>query len=83
MMPEAVSAAAVRECVAQAGVNELENLELFDVYIGEGIDSGMKSISLALTFQSRSRTLDDTEVNTALCVILDSLSKGLGVALRE
>ena len=83
MMPEAVSAAAVRECVEQAGVNELENLELFDVYLGEGIDSGMKSISLALTFQSRSRTLDDTEVNTALCVILDSLSKGLGVALRE
>ena len=82
-MPEAVCAAAVRECVEQAGVNELENLELFDVYIGEGIDSGMKSISLALTFQSRSRTLGDTEVNTALCVILDSLSQKLGVSLRE
>ena len=82
-VPEAVSASAVRECVEGADVDELENLELFDVYIGEGIDSGMKSISLALTFQSQSRTLDDTEVNTALCVILDSLSEKLGVALRE
>jgi phenylalanyl-tRNA synthetase beta subunit len=43
----------------------------------------MKSISLALTFQSRSRTLDDTEVNTALSAIVDSLTKKLGVALRE
>ena len=61
----------------------LENVELFDVYVGEGIDSGMKSISLALTFQSQSRTLDDAEVNTALSAVLDSLTKGLGVALRE
>ena len=83
MLPEAISASAVRECIDQVGVDVLENLELFDVYIGEGIDSGMKSISLALTFQSRSRTLDDTEVNTALSAIVDSLTKKLGVALRE
>ena len=83
LMPEATSASAVRACVEQAGVDGLEHFELFDVYVGEGIDSGMKSISLALTFQSRSRTLDDAEVNTALCVILHSLSEKLGAALRE
>ena len=83
LMPDAVRASAVRECVEQAGVDVLANLELFDVYVGEGIDSGMKSMSLALTFQSRSRTLDDTEVNTALSVILSSLAEKLGVALRE
>ena len=83
VMPDTVSAGEVRVCVEQAGVDELEDLELFDVYVGEGIDSGMKSISLALTFQSRSRTLGDTEVNSALCVVLNSLSENLGVALRE
>ena len=83
MLPEALSASTVRDCVEQAGVGVLENVELFDVYVGEGIDSGMKSISLALTFQSQSRTLDDAEVNTALSAVLDSLTKGLGVALRE
>ena len=81
--PEAISASAVRECVEQAGVDVLENLELFDVYVGEGIDSGMKSISLALTFQSRSRTLGDTDINAALRVILNSLTEKLGIALRE
>ena len=83
VVPEAVSAAAVRECVEQAGVDGLENLELFDLYVGEGIDSGMKSMSLALTFQSRSRTLDDSGVNAALSVIMDSLTNRLGAALRE
>ena len=83
MLPEALSASTVRDCVEQAGVGVLENVELFDVYVGEGIDSGMKSISLALTFQSQSRTLDDAEVNTALSAVLDSLTRGLGVALRE
>ena len=83
LAPESISASAVRRCIEQTSVGILEHLELFDVYLGEGIDSGMKSISLALIFQSRSRTLDDTEVNAALSVILDTLSKNLGVALRE
>ena len=78
-----VSASAVRECIEQTGVDTLEHLELFDLYAGEGIDSGMKSVSLALTFQSRSRTLDDVEVSAALSVILDSLTRKPGIALRE
>lgn len=83
LMSDSVCASAVRECIERAGVEVLSNLELFDVYAGEGIDSGMKSMSLALTFQSQSRTLDDTEVNTALSVILSSLTDKLGVVLRE
>ena len=83
LMPDAVSASAVRECIELVGVDVLANFELFDVYVGERVDSGMKSMSMALTFQSRSRTLEDTEVNTALSVILNSLTEKLGVALRE
>ena len=82
VLSDSVPSSAVRNCVLQAGVDELETLELFDVYRGEGIDLGMKSMSLALTFQSRSRTLDDTEVNAALGEILNSLTTNLGAALR-
>ena len=83
VLPEAVTAAAVRECVAQAGAGMLSNLELIDVYRGEHIDSGIKSISLGLTFQSSSRTLGDAEVNAGLVLIIDSLARNLGAALRE
>ena len=83
VLPEAVSASAVRECIGDTGIDMLQNLELFDVYQGEGVDSGMKSISLGLTFRSSSRTLGDAEVNAALAVILDSLSVKLEAALRK
>ena len=83
VLPETVSASAVRECVGQTGIDMLKNLELFDVYHGEGIDFRMKSISLGLIFQSSSRTLDDTEVNADLAIILDSLARKLGAVLRE
>ncbi len=83
VLPEAITSSAVRECIGQSGVDVLHKLELFDVYHGERIDSGMKSISLGLTFQSPSRTLDDTEVNTALVAILESLSRSVGAVPRE
>ena len=82
ILSDSVPSSEVRNCVLKAGVDDLESLDLFDVYRGEGIDLGMKSMSLALTFQSRSRTLDDTEVNAALGEILNSLATTLGAALR-
>ena len=82
LLPAAVPSNEVRNCVLQAGVDDLESVALFDVYRGEGIDLGMKSISLALTFQSRSRTLGDTEVSVALGEILDSLSTKLRAVPR-
>ena len=83
VLPDTVPASEVRKCVLRAGADELESIELFDVYHGEGIDLGMKSMSLALTFQSRSRTLGDTEVNAALGKILNSLASSLRAALRR
>ena len=79
---EAVSAKSIADCVGQVGVDMLEKLELFDVYRGEGVDSGQKSLALGLTFQASSRTLSDAEVEAAVTAILDSLAKNLGANLR-
>ena len=59
-----------------------ENLELFDVYRGEGIDSGKKSLSFGLTFQDPSRTLTDAEVDQSVERIVASLTTNLGAILR-
>jgi len=79
---ESVTAEAVLNCVGQAAGDVLQNLELFDVYRGEGIDSGQKSLALSLTLQAPSRTLDEAEVEACVATILDSLAKHLGAALR-
>jgi len=79
---ESVTAQAVRDCVGQVAIHVLENLELFDVYRGEGIDSGKKSLSLGLTFQDASRTLTDAEIDHCVEQIVVSLKTDLGAILR-
>ncbi len=82
VVDESVTAQAVRDCVGQVGIHVLENLELFDVYRGEGIDSGKKSLSLGLTFQDPFRTLTDAEVDQGKDQIVASLKTHLGAILR-
>lgn len=61
----------------------LNNLELFDVYEGEGIDLGKKSLALGLTFQKSSSTLIDVEVEAALARILGAAQRKFGAKLRH
>ncbi len=71
------------KCIQEAGSNYLTNIELFDLYVGEGIDSGRKSLALGLTLQDLSRTLKDTEVEEEIDRILSILRSKLGATLRE
>ncbi len=82
VVDESISAQAVRDCVGQSASDMLENLELFDVYRGKGIDSGKKSLALSLTFQATSRTLRDKEVDDFMARVIESLRRDLGGVLR-
>jgi phenylalanyl-tRNA synthetase beta chain len=82
VVDEAVSSAALCQCVGQAAGDVLKNLELFDLYRGEGIDSGRKSLSLALTLQDASRTLDDSDADAIVQAIVHSVATQLGGFLR-
>ena len=69
--------------VATAASDLLSNLELIDVYQGQPVAEGKKSITFGLTFQQTSDTLTDLEVDSAVAHILDSLSSVFGAQLRE
>jgi phenylalanyl-tRNA synthetase beta chain len=83
ILDERVSAQAVLENVRQTAGGLLVNLELFDEYRGEGIDSGRKSLALGLTFQDTSRTLNDEDVETAVGRVVAALEAKLGAQLRQ
>ena len=83
VVDQAVSADEVIDCIHLSGSEYLTNIELFDVYVGEGIDSGRKSLALGLTLQDLSRTLKDNEIEQELEQILGILNKKLGATLRE
>ena len=78
-----VPAAKLFETVKSAAPDNLQNLKLFDVYQGEHIDSGRKSLALGLTLQAQSRTLTDEEVDSAIDRIVTTLADELGAKLRD
>ncbi len=61
----------------------VEAVETFDVYRGEGLPAGKKSLAYALTFRAADRTLTDAEVNTAFQKLQDDLAKATGWQIRK
>ena len=66
----------------QAG-SLLQDLLVFDVYQGSGIESGRKSVALGLILQDSSRTLTDVDVDSVITAITGRLEKQFGATLRE
>ena len=60
----------------------LNDSAVFDLYRGEGIGAGKKSVAIGLTFRSDSRTLDDTEVDGFVEAIVGGLEAEFGAELR-
>jgi phenylalanyl-tRNA synthetase beta chain len=83
VLADAVSAGAVLESAKAAAGSLLINLELFDEYRGEGIDSGRKSLALGLTFQDTSRTLNDSDVEAAVGRVINALKAEFDAQLRK
>ncbi|UCB44054.1 MAG: phenylalanine--tRNA ligase subunit beta [Dehalococcoidales bacterium] len=61
----------------------VEQVTLFDVYSGDQVPSGKKSLACRITYRSPSHTLTDEEVNEVQQKILDKLSSDLGAVLRS
>jgi phenylalanyl-tRNA synthetase beta chain len=81
LVDEEVPAGDVEEAVRRAGAPLLDRAELFDVYRGEQIGEGRKSLALRLEFRAPDRTLTDEDVAGARVAIEAELAK-LGGALR-
>ncbi len=69
-------------CVKKYAPESLHEVLTFDVYSGENIGEGKKSIALGLILQEFSRTLQESEVDQAMEHLLNGLRKELGVELR-
>jgi phenylalanyl-tRNA synthetase beta chain len=64
-------------------IKELVDFFLFDVYSGEHIDSGQKSLALGLIFQDFSRTLEEQEISAHVEKIMVALENQTGAVLRQ
>src|SRR5258708_17282772 len=61
----------------------LEAVDVFDVYEGEGLPEGKRSIAVAMTFRAADRTLNDAEVKAAEATIIQALEGQLSAQVRS
>ena len=79
---EAVTVAALSDCIRTAGGKLLRSVELFDIYRGKGIASGSKSAAFRLTLRADDRTLTDADSDGVVSTVLAALEKELNAKLR-
>ncbi|WP_283786856.1 phenylalanine--tRNA ligase subunit beta [Bermanella sp. WJH001] len=82
VVEESVQWAQVEQVIREQAGQSLTNVTLFDVYRGQGIENGRKSLALGLTWQDPSRTLNDEEITSSVDNIVTKLAEGLGAQLR-
>jgi phenylalanyl-tRNA synthetase beta chain len=82
LVPGGVSAADVERVVRAAAGDLLERLDLFDLYEGEGVESGHRSVAWRLTLRHPERTLRDKEIEGRRAKILSALQSQLNVRQR-
>lgn len=82
IVDEAIPAAQVEALIRQTGGKVLANVRLFDVYRGEQIGAGKKSLAYSLTYQSE-RTMTDAEAAAIRKKIVKRLESELGAKLRS
>ncbi|HSH04424.1 MAG TPA: phenylalanine--tRNA ligase subunit beta [Anaerolineae bacterium] len=83
IVPVDVTAAAVAAAIANSGGALLTDVELFDLYEGNPVPAGYKSLAYHLTFQAPNRTLTDKQIKKSRGRIIASLDQQLNVKLRE
>jgi phenylalanyl-tRNA synthetase beta chain len=80
---EEVSAEELLGATREAVGAVLQEVRIFDIYRGPGIDSGRKSVALGLILQDSSRTLTDEDADGAMQRVADRLARGLGATIRD
>lgn len=83
IIDDAVSASAVVECISSCGEAAIREVQIFDVYRGQGVAEGSKSVALSLILQDFSQTLTEAEIDAIFRRVLDALAAKLDAKLRQ
>ncbi len=82
VVPKEIPVGDIEAMIRQRGGKLLETYSLFDIYEGEQIKEGFKSVAYSITFRASDRTLTDDDVNAAMKKILNGLDS-MGIELRQ
>ena len=83
VVKEDVDAKNVLQLIEKVGGNYLIDLNLFDVYRGESIELGFKSLAIAMILQDNEKTLEEKDITAVVDRVVDTLKTELDASLRD
>jgi phenylalanyl-tRNA synthetase beta chain len=83
IVDQSVTAGSIHQLLKNTAGPDLKELVIFDLYDGQNIEKGKKSLALGLTFQHPSRTLVDAEINPIIDSCINALAAIFNAELRK
>ncbi len=83
IVEESVTAAKIIETIHSCNEKTINDVQIFDIYRGEGVDNGYKSVALSLFLQDSTQTLKDSEIDAIFNKVLETLSININAKLRD
>ncbi|HYE38101.1 phenylalanine--tRNA ligase subunit beta [Methylocaldum sp.] len=83
IIDESVTVHCLIDCVKGTDSSILRQVVVFDVYRGQGVETGRKSVALGLVLQDEAETLTDARVDETVGRVVDRLSKEFNARLRD
>ena len=79
---KSIASSSIENVIKSAAGKFFKDIEIFDVYEGKGIEEEKKSIAISVSWQSTKQTLKDSDIDSAVERIVNSIKKELGGELR-
>lgn len=83
VVEDSVKAGELLDFIVKNGGNLLTDAHIFDIYKGEHLEPGKKSIALAMTLRHPDKTLEDAEINAVVEKVVSGLAEQYGATLRN
>ncbi len=82
LISDKINVSEIQQLIEKTGGELLDSIWLFDVYTGQGVEDGKRSLAFALLWQHPSRTLEDAEIKSGMDHILQVLENTYQATLR-
>jgi phenylalanyl-tRNA synthetase beta chain len=83
VVDESVQWRQVAASIEIPAIPNLSSIVPFDIYRGQGIESGKKSLAIAMTIQDTRQTLTDNEIEVVVATVVERLVAAVGASLRQ
>ncbi len=83
LVKENVTSSQIVDLIRQTAKNWLNNVVIFDIYRGKGIEAGFKSVAIGIELQRTDRTFKDVEISKTIDRVVATLTEKLEAVLRD